>query len=553
MSRVSFTVPSSIPLEQLPPSGIMKAKWILTGLDGVKIEILRNTDTYYDHDTHTFESLDSGKTLFQFNFPANTTNESETYTTPAKSIYVFSDKTATSLNNGLWIKNMTSGTITITPAVVDQTPLQDTSSGTLSMSDIAKDSPFHSLLLVVYKLAMDMFAVFIFWTLFISISCWSRVKSEYLYPYDVHKYPFIFYDKDEAYDPMKTDGLETCTLIGTEDRNKKIEQQKKQFDALDKLDRVVRDILNAVHPNLLNRDPQSVNMFSGYLLSNCTKSSEVKCTYDYVVYFVLKIVMNNYLYCNMVLFFIHEASFFLYEHMIKGMKDIFTIPLFAIVLLGAFLGIGAMNKEVIRLFHIHFERETTIGTICLNQFLKLLVTFLSCFLCLIIPLSFILVFTTLLATAYTVFTTLIGSVNMTIGIISFLTLAFSLTSYILIGLRLAQGSNPLEILESMISNPASLTHIFSLFGVVLPILMGIGYSCWVGFTLFTTFFKFVKIDEVVESLKTTSASVVMVALILLMLIVKEILGDTYTVMTFIIIILIGVYVATIVNKTAENG
>jgi len=549
MTTVSLTVPTSIPTVQLPPSGQMKKNWILTGSDGVQIQIMKNSDTFYKGDTRVFNSLASSRTLYQFIFPVNTTvsTDTTTYTTPANSIYVFSDNSTATLISSQWIKNVTKGTIQITPAVVDQSSLEDTSIGTLSMVDIAKESPFYSLLLVVYKLAMDMISIFIFWALFISISCWSRIKSEYLYPSNVYEYPFVFYqEKENLYDPMKSQGDEVCSLLTTAQMNLKLSEQKLWFHKLENLNGDVREILDAIYPSILGRNSEGVNALSGYLMNNCSKPD--KCTSELIVYFLLKILLNNYLYCNKVLAFIHGLSYLFHENIITSIPSPLSILLFAALLYSLFLGVGAMNDIVMSKFNIQFEKETSISSICLNQFYRLMVTILSCCLSLILPLCSILVVTTLLATAYTVVTTLISGVSATLAVMAFFTLSFSIASYALIGARVGQGMDPFEIIESIFGEPISLTNFFSMFGVILPILMGIGYSFWVGFNLFFSFFKFLKLDKVIETLKSSSASIVLVALVLLMIHVKEILGDTYTMMTFMMIILIGYYVSTLIGK-----
>lgn len=545
MTQVILKVPSSIPDVQLPSPGMVKSNWILTGSDGAQITIYKNTNTFYDGDTHQFNSLESGNTLYQFKFPVNTTvsTDTTTYTTPANTIYVFSDNSTSTMLNNQWIKNVTTGTITIT--VPAQTSLEDTSIGTLSMSDIAKESPFYSLLLVVYKLSMDMISIFIFWALFISISCWTKVSPEYLYPSDVYQYPFIFYQANiPAYNVMQSEGDNICTVLPNIKDN--LLQQAAQFKDLDEIKGDVRQILDAIYPSMIKMAPERVNTLSGWLLSRCKKQDP--CTWDIVVFLLLKICLNNYLYCNSVLAFIHGIGFFFYREVISSIHPTASIFLFAAILFSLHRGVDAMNQKVIDKFNIHFEKETSIANICLNEFYRLLVTILSCCLSLILPICSFLVITTLLATAYTLFMTMIKANSATLGILSFFTLSFSITSYVIILVRFGQKMDPLQIIESIFGKPASAINFFTMFGVTLPILMGIGYSLWVGLFLFLTFFKFLKLDEVIKTLKSSSASIVLVALLFLVIHVKEILGDTYTMMTFMMIVLIGFYVSTLIGK-----
>jgi hypothetical protein len=539
----------------LPTSGVLMKDITLTGSDDVTVIVKSNTNTMYTDTTREFDALPSNdRILYQFIFPLNTqvSADTTTYTTPKKSTYVFSDGSSLIKIGNQFTKNVTSGTITIRPPAVFESSLPDSSLGELSMADIAKDSPFHSLLLVVYKLFMDMIPIFIFWALFVSISCWVKVKAEYLYPSDVTRYPFVFYQENvPVYHPFKSDGNDVCFEIPKEKIKIPMRDQNEYFNTLENLPADLKEIINAIYPDMLKMNPDRLHPLSQYLLNNCSKKD--KCTWDYIVYFLLTIVLNNYLYCNTVISFIHSMAYMTYDLVISKIPSPLSVILFTFVLYFMFIGVGAMNDKVMRQFGIHLEKETSISAILLNQFYRLLITILSCCMSLILPLCSIFVITTLLATAYTVIMTLFGAVNMSLGIMAFFTLSFSITSYVLIGTRLAEGMNPLELINSLFSQQFSVSTFFSLFGLTIPIMMGISYAVYIGVMLFFTFFQFLKLKDVIEKLRSSSASIVMMALLLLMMHVKEVLGNSFTMMTFMIILVIGYYVSTLMDKKGLNS
>ena len=82
---------------------------------------------------------------------------------------------------------------------------------------------------------------------------------------------------------------------------------------------------------------------------------------------------------------------------------------------------------------------------------------------------------------------------------------------------------------------------------MIPILMGIGYGIYIGFMLFFTFFQFLSSKEVKKKLISSSMSILLLALILLTMHVKEILGNSYTMMTFMIILSVGYYFSTVLD------
>jgi len=292
----------------------------------------------------------------------------------------------------------------------------------------------------------------------------------------------------------------------------------------------------------MKRSPDGVNLFSQMLMNQCVK--DYLCTSDCFFYFLGKILLNNYVYCNMILAFVHQMAYLLHEKVVSKIPSPVSIVAFACLLYTSYLGVGALNEQVINRLGIQFKKETDIKSILLNQFYRVCISIASCCLSLFLPLCTVLVITCLMATGYTVGSTLLFPFNVTLAVLAFITCFFSLGQWILISFQLSGGINPLELLEKLFVSELSVFTFFSILGVTVPILMGILYGLYIGGSIFFTFFEFLKITEVVDRLKSSSASVVMLAFFLLMLNVKEVLGNTYAMMTLMLIVLIGMYVIT---------
>jgi hypothetical protein len=207
-----------------------------------------------------------------------------------------------------------------------------------------------------------------------------------------------------------------------------------------------------------------------------------------------------------------------------------------------FLGSGAMNQKVMNKLGIKLEEEKDPKSMLRNQMKTFFVTLISCCVTVILPLTSILVITTLVGTCYTLGKTCLFPLNTTIAVIAFLTFFFSITQYIYIGRELSSGVNGFDILEKMYGSNFSIRTLFSFLGFTVPMLFALSYGTYIGFNLFFSFFQLSKEPTVSTMLQSTSMSVVLIALMLLLLHVKEVLGHTYSVMTFIIILLVTLYV-----------
>ena len=575
---IRFTIPTFMS-GNLPSDGSPVTEDItLIGTDGTKVVVKANSQTIYNEkSTKYFEAkMDETKILYQFTFPFNTLNNSNStqFTTPSESVYIFSNNDGTHLTGGKTIKNVSKGTIEIKPpnsktadsltdsvanipkavesqvtTFIDNTSLLEASiGGELSKLGLLKNSPFRAMGMIVYKLLMDMIVVIIFWALFVSISCWLTVPSKLMYPTDVDKYPFVFYNTKKVgetyYDIQKQENDQLCKHISPDDIEKNRQKQGDFIKYVNSLEDKQKGVLKAVKPNIMDPSEKGGETMSAKILEQCAKTE--LCTMDYITYFVRILVFHNYLYCGKVLEKLHVGCSFFSNNVMGSLGPKITVVAFAALLYYLYLSVGELNRKVRKKLKIKLQPEIDAKSILINQMINLFVSILSCCLSIIIPLCSILVITSLLTTAYVLAKSCLFPTNgsMTIMVISFLTFFFSLSQYVYIIQKITSGTNVFNLVEKMYVKEFSIRTLFSFLGITVPIVFGLGYGSYIGFKLFFSFFKLLKEPGVSEVIKNTAGSVVLVGLMLLLLHVKQILGKTYSVMTFFIIILVGIYVLT---------
>jgi len=574
MSKVRFNIPKFM-TGTFPADGATVQNDItLVGTDGVTAIVKKSQTTLYNEKNNKYfdATIDGDKFPFQFIFPLKTliNSNSTQFTTPDKSVYIFS-RVDGLINDGKIIKNVKGGTIEIiapkkqfvntaldsalntTKAVelnvntfVDNSVLLETALvDKMSKLKLIKESPFYAIFVILYKLVVDMLVIFIFWILFVSICCWLKIPSEVLYPTNVDCYPFTYFKakkNDEAYYDYlnpSNDGL--CKPYSQDDIDKSRAKQETFFEMLKQLTPEQKGILEVIYPTMANPEAKSVQKFSAVIIEKCSQSE--LCTMDYLTYFVCMIVFYNYLYCGKTMSMIHQGCAYISNNVIGMISPKITMVGFAALLYYMFLSVGAMNKKVKQKLNIKLEDETEPKAILTNQLINLVVSIISCCVWLIIPLCTVLVIVTLLTTAFILAKSCLFPINTTVLIISFLTFFFSLSQYVYIIKQLAKTkSNPFDLVEQMYLKDFNVRTLFSFLGISVPILFGLGYGSYIGFNLFFSFFQLLKRPEISEMLKNTTASVVIVGLLLLLLRVRETLGRTYAIMTFFIIILVGIYV-----------
>jgi hypothetical protein len=328
--------------------------------------------------------------------------------------------------------------------------------------------------------------------------------------------------------------------VSKEDTEKNRGKQETFFSRLKSLSDQDSSILKVIYPAMMKMDITGVQKLSSVLLDKCSKTE--LCTMDYLTYFFCNIVFSDYLYCNYVVGMLHSGCGFLSNKVFGLLGRTITMVGFAALLYYLFLGVGAMNTKVMAKLKINLQEETNTKAILMNQMIRLFVSVISCCLAVIIPLCSLLVITALLTTGYILCKSCLFPFNNTILIVAFLTFFFSVSQYVYIIKKLVSGTNVFDLMEKMYVKDFSIRTFFSFLGITVPILFGLGYGCYIGFFLFFSFFQLAQHPDVSAIIKRTSSSVVLVGLMILLLHVQEVLGNTYVMMTFFIIILVGLYV-----------
>lgn len=545
----------------LPKDGdiINKDNLVLNGTDGTSIIIEKNNNTVYKElPRKGFEATPDKSCLFKFIFPVDTVvnKDASVFTTPSNSVYTFTDSKNSHNQTGEFIKMVYSGTIQIKPpdqpggakqteqlinnAVINAASLSDN-----SFLEDMKDNPFYNIFMIVFHVMRDMLVVLIYWIIFISISCWVMVPSEYLYPTDVSLYPFTFYNQSKkSYDYLTPEEDNICKTKTDSDNNRSLQRQKELFDEYRKFelkDTDKKDILNAIYPDLLVKEESSLNGFSKELLRTCGKA-ELDVT-DHIRYVIIILLFQNFIYCNRITSMIHSTFSAVSTNILGKLDTRILVVLFAGLLYTFFISSGAIKDKVIDMFKITFKKETDMNDVISNQFVYLFVYILAACMSVFIPLCSILSIACLVATTYILFKNIIAPFNPTIWIFSLVTIIFSFGSYLSLSLMLGGVINPKELITFNDASSLSLIiFIFSLVGVGLPLLSAIGYAGYTTINLFVSFFSFLKMSSVFDRIKKSIPSLVMIALLLLVLHVKETLGNTYSFITMTIILLVGIYV-----------
>jgi len=547
----------------LPKDGdrIDKNDLVLNGTDGTAIIIKQSGNTVYKEvPIKVFEAIPENSTLYKFIFPADTisTVNGSIYTTPSNSVYTFNAGYTAHKDRDNWIVLVSSGTIQIKPpdtygpAIKETTEfISNAATNAASLSDpyfvSMKENPFYNMGLLIYLVFRDMLVVMIFWMLFISISCWIEVRSNYLYPTDPTTYPFIFYksvsDGGKYYDYLTPDDEEICkkkTDSAVTNYRKKQTDLFKEIDDFQIKHKDESDILKSIYPQFQNREAESINTFSGSLTSTC--SDPELDTAKQLRYVMTMLLLQNYLYCNQITSMIHGFVHDVKE-MLGELDKRLLVVLFSGLLYGFFSSSSVLKDNVIQTFQIKFMEEIDMNSMITNQVILFLVYILAACMCIFTPMFSVLAITCLAATTYVLVKNILIPFNNTIWIFSLATIILSLGSYLSFSLMLGGVINPKDMVSFNDASSTSLfIFIFSLVGVGLPIFSALGYAGHLSLKLFISFFSFLKMPAVQERMKDSIPSLVMVALLLLLIHVNELLGMTYSFITATIIFLIGVYI-----------
>lgn len=550
---------------------------ILNGTDGTTITVMPNSGTTYkEQPQKRFEAIPNNNILYNFKFPVGTISngDSTKFTTTDNSIYEFSTGDGMGKNGDAYSKFVKSGTIKISPpnatatvaqegatfvnnAVINESSLGDSAFGSL------KDNPFCKILMIVFDLLMDMVMVVIFWLLFISISCWLKVEGELLYPSDTEVYPFRYFEKDEKdenkskpplYNYLKHDATKRkqCLTIDTKGGEFTYFQGRQTafFDQLDKYEKEnVQEykILLLLYPKLFEKNKEGLNPISEILEGLCPRSEFG--IMDCVTYTLNIIKFHSYVSCNSVLSSLHGSCAVINDILTKivpcKMWGVSAISvLFAVFLYILLLNSGSYTEQVIEMSGITFSEATDPQTIMINQFKRLIVNIITCCMLVFIPLFFLLFMSAAGTTFYLLCKQLFDNFNGFILCIAAISLYFAMINYATIFLVVA-GIIPVStLMEGSSGAFVGMSAMFSIFSVGVPLLVAGGFAGYISYKLLTTSFSFMSFESMADTMKNCLSSLVIISLFLLVKRVGEKLGEVYSAITVMIIILMGIIFAS---------
>jgi len=549
-------------------------EFTLAGTDGTSIVIKANSNTIYkEKPRKVFEAVPDKSVLFLFEFPVGTlTNPDSTkFTTIDNSVYTFSTGDGVSKSNDKYVKVVTEGTIQIKPpekaSVADQAAdsastfinpavIQESSLGGMDelFGDV-KDNPFYNMLLIIYDVMLKMIVVFIFWLLFISISCWLTVPSDYLYPADTSKFPYRYFTpgQDSFKDYLTHTEDEMCEDFKVETVKSMKSTQDTWFKSIkdfetNNLDKA--EILKIIYPEILSHQDKDVNKVSTLLYKLCSKQpfGIMEC----VTYTMNIVLFHSYISCTSVLSTIHTGCSVFSNRILGSIINVkipvVNIPiisvLFAVFLYFLLLNTTSYNDQVIELLKIKFSESTDIQSVMINQFMRLIVCVITACMLLFVPLFIVLFIVSAGVTFYILCKQLFDTFNGFILFISIVSLYFAMINYATLAL-VVSGIMPLNtLMEGSGGAFAIISAISSIFSIGIPLLTSFGYAGYISGTVILSSFKFMSLQQISEMIKRCITSLVIISLFIFVVSVQQRLGPTYMTITIMIILLMGIIIAS---------
>lgn len=535
--------------------------------DETLITIKAQPTSVYSKERKTFTATPASapnNILYRFSFPINSSLTENVVITPKNGVYTFLKEgiDAQLPTTGEVYVNVMRGSIQIKPpdnkpdtgsdndamkqnatTFVNNVASKESSLWTTSYAGEMSDNPFLNVIFVVYKLMLDLIVVVIFWILFVSISCWLIVKADYIYPTDITKFPFVFYQAEgQSYDLLNIDkenGL-FCKLNDTDKNKESFKNQTAFFAKIDAIEDAQKQILKIIYPAYMSHQEKDVNIFSKFLTESCQKDEP--SVIDSIRYLLVVLVFQNYLYSNIITGKIHDMFSFISQKILVYLDTKILVILFAALLYTLFLSSDEMSNKVMDILNIKLKEGNDMNTETQNLFIRVLIYIISCSLTLVIPLCSILILTCLMITTFTLGKNILSPPNGNTGIwiFSILTLLFSMGSYVSVILLASGAVKPEEMFDlNGQGSLALITMLLSIVGVGIPVFSGLGYGIYLGFSIFSSFFQFLRLNLVLQKMKSTAASLVIVALILLIKHVKSRLGDLFMAITIVIILMVA--------------
>ena len=541
----------------------------LSGTDGTSIVIKSNSNTIYKETPQkVFEAIPDKSILFLFHFPIGTlvNPDSTKFTTKDNSVYTFSTGDGVQKINDMYQKVVTEGTIQIKPpeeavsgksvasSIIDNAMIQESSLGDSEglFSDL-KDNPFYNLILVAFDIMKDIIIAVIFWLLFLSISCWLKVPAEFLYPTDTSKFPYRYFsEKDKGVkNYLKHTEDEMCEDIKEVTLNSMKVIQKKWFETIEEFKKNNPDkleILKSIYPEMIRHEDKDVNQITTLLFNLCTKQpfGIMEC----VSYTMNILRFHSYISCTSVVSMIHSFCAVISNDILGKLVPfkIFGLPFISIIFAGflyfLLLNTSAYTDQVTKMLNVKFSESKDIQSIMMNNMTNLIIYAITCCMLLFIPLFILFFMVSAGVTFYVLCNQLFDTFNGFILCIAAISLYFAMINYATLGL-IVTGMMPLEtVMEGTGGMFAGMSAIFSIFSVGIPLLTSFGYAGYIASKVFISAFDFISLEQISTTISRSITALVILFLFLLVMSVRVRLGDTYMIITIMIIILMGMIIAS---------
>jgi hypothetical protein len=218
--------------------------------------------------------------------------------------------------------------------------------------------------------------------------------------------------------------------------------------------------------------------------------------------------------------------------------------LFAVFLYLLLLSSGTYTEQVLEMSGITFSEGTDPQTIMINQFKRLIVNVLTCCMLVFVPLFFLLFMSSAGTTFYVLCKQLFDNFNGYVLCIAIISLYFAMINYAALFL-IVIGVIPVEtLMEGSSGAFAGASAMFSIFSVGVPLLVSGWLAGYISYKLLTTSFTFMSLPSMADTMKNSLSSLVIISLMLLVKRVGEKLGEVYSAITVMIIILMGILFAS---------
>jgi hypothetical protein len=301
----------------------------ITGVDYTTIEIPIGTTVTKDESTNNkykFTTTSSDDLEFVIIFPANTIHKTltsgsykDSYTTPYNYTYRLENSPSSSTFTNMTRVIVTSGVIDISNNLTEVKTTNSEPDGKKTIEMIEKTSYniFHNTQATfIYTQLKDIFIVFLVWFALMTIGIWGTIESNYIYPYDVTKYPYVFIDENCKFDRDLNNFVsnENEYCVKTNNSTK----INNSIESLGKLSSDIREKLNIINPSMADPSKENVYRTAQILHNTCSSAGSTTSFISVVIYWVCYMAFQQTLFQEFLLNRIH----LILNQFINGAKNV---------------------------------------------------------------------------------------------------------------------------------------------------------------------------------------------------------------------------------------